>query len=259
MAFSHDELKEFLEEKVILYNQPSFIENDPISIPHLFTKKADIEIAGFLSATFSWGQRITIINKSRELMRRMDHSPHDFVVNATEIEIAALESFVHRTFQGEDCIYFIHALQQIYTYHNGLEQVFYDGYAKNNSIKSSISHFREVFFSFDHLHRTRKHVPDPMTGSAAKRLNMYLRWMVRTDNKGVDFGIWKNISQADLMCPLDLHSGKISRQLGLLNRKQNDWQAVEELTENLRSFDPMDPVKYDFAVFGTGVNEKLRI
>jgi uncharacterized protein (TIGR02757 family) len=250
-------LKEFLDEKFLFYNQPAFIENDPISIPHLFSKKEDIEIAGFLAATLAWGQRVTIINKGNELMKRMDNSPFEFVGKASERETAALASFVHRTFQGDDCIYFIHALLQIYRYHSGLEKVFYDGYSDNQSIKIAISHFRDVFFGFDHLHRTRKHVPDPLKGSAAKRLNMYLRWMIRSDDKGVDFGIWKSICQADLMCPLDLHSGKIARRLGLLERKQDDWQAVEELTANLRYFDPADPVKYDFALFGTGVNEKF--
>lgn len=256
MTYSRDELKEYLEEKVIFYNQPTFIAEDPISIPHLFTKKEDIEIAGFLSATLAWGQRVTIINKSRELLKRMENSPFDFVSNASENETGTLSSFVHRTFQGEDCIYFLHALQQIYKNKGGLETAFTTGYLYNQSIKEAIHHFRELFFGFEHLNRTRKHIPDPVTGSAAKRLNMYLRWMVRKDNKGVDFGIWKNINPAHLMCPLDLHSGRVARQLGLLTRKQDDWQAVEELTANLRTFDAADPVKYDFALFGSGINEK---
>ncbi len=259
MLYEYDQLKELLEEKVIFYNQPSFIKTDPISIPHLFSKKEDIEIAGFLSATLAWGQRVTIINKSRELMKRMDNSPFEFVSRASEREINSMAGFVHRTFQGVDCIYFVHALQQIYKTHGGLEMVFTDGYAGNKTIKESISHFRNVFFSFEHLPRTHKHVPDPRKGSASKRINMYLRWMVRNDKNAVDFGIWKNISPADLMCPLDLHSGKIARRFGLLNRKQDDWQAVEELTAHLRTFDPSDPGKYDFALFGTGVNEKINI
>ncbi len=257
MNYKADQLKKFLEEKVHFYNRPSFITNDPICIPHLFTKKEDIEIAGFLSATLAWGQRVTIINKSRELMKRMDNSPFGFVSQASGKEINSLADFVHRTFLGDDCIYFIHALQQIYTTNGGLETVFNVGFAENKTIKNSISHFRKVFFSFEHLHRTRKHVPDPMKGSASKRINMYLRWMVRNDKNGVDFGIWKNISPSYLMCPLDLHSGKIARRYGLLNRKQDDWQAVEELTDHLRTFDPADPVKYDFALFGMGVNEKF--
>ncbi len=259
MNSTHQQLFELLEEKASFYNNPEFIENDPISIPHLFTRKEDIEIAGFLSATLSWGQRGTIIRNGRELINRMGNTPFDFVCHASAKEIDSLSSFVHRTFQGEDCIYFIHALQQIYLYHNGLEAVLNKGYMPNHSLKEAISKFRATFFSFEHLHRTRKHVSDPMAGSASKRLNMYLRWMVRNDNKGVDFGIWKSISTADLLCPLDLHSGKVARRLGLLERTQDDWRAVEELTANLRTFDPSDPIKYDFALFGTGVNEKYTL
>jgi uncharacterized protein (TIGR02757 family) len=192
-------------------------------------------------------------------MSRMDNTPFDFVMNASEKEIGTLSTFVHRTFQGEDCMNFIHALQFIYRLHGGLENVFSSGYLLNKSVKESISGFREVFFSFEHLHRTHKHVPDPQKGSAAKRINMFLRWMVRKDDRDVDFGIWKKIKTSDLLCPLDLHSGNVARKLGLLDRKNNDWQAVEELTSNLRTFDPQDPVKYDFALFGTGVNEKYII
>lgn len=256
MNLTHQQLHEILEEKASLYNHRNFIEKDPISIPHLFSKKHDIEIAGFLIATLAWGQRVTIINKSRELMSRMDNDPYNFVLNASEKEIGTLTTFVHRTFQGEDCMYFIHSLQIIYKQHDGLETVFLEGYKPHQSIKESISHFRKVFFGTEHLARTQKHVPDPLNGSAAKRINMFLRWMVRNDNNGVDFGIWKNIKTSDLQCPLDLHSGNVARRLGLLKRQQNDWKAVEELTANLRLFDPTDPVKYDFALFGTGVNEK---
>jgi uncharacterized protein (TIGR02757 family) len=256
MDVSHNELKEFLEERVEFYNRPSFIDNDPVCIPRNYTKKEDIEIAGLFAAIFSWGQRVTIINKSRELMLRMDNSPFDYISNASEKEIGTLATFVHRTFQGEDCMYFVHSLRQIYLNFGGLETVFTEGYFKEKSIRVSISNFHKVFFSFEHIRRTRKHIPDPQSGSAAKRLNMYLRWMVRVDNKGVDFGIWKNISPTDLICPLDIHSGNVARQIGLLERKQNDWKAAEELTANLRIFDPHDPVKYDFALFGTGVNEK---
>jgi uncharacterized protein (TIGR02757 family) len=251
-----EDIREFLETMFVKYCQRGFILNDPISIPHQFTKKEDIEIAGFLAATLAWGQRVTIINKSRELMTRMDNSPFDFVSKASEKEIGSLASFVHRTFQGEDSMYFITALQHIYRQHGGLEEVFNAGYFPNHSIKESIHNFRNVFFSFDHFQRTRKHIADPMNGSAAKRINMYLRWMIRQDSNGVDFGIWKNIKTSDLLCPLDLHSGKVARRLRLLDRKHDDWQAVEELTANLRIYDPLDPVKYDFALFGTGVNEK---
>ena len=247
-------LKDFLDEKFLFYNNPEFIPPDPICIPHSFTVKEDIEIAGFLAATLAWGQRITIINKGRELMNQMGNTPFDFVKNASEKEMAVLSTFVHRTFQGDDTIYFMNALKMIYNQYGGLEEVFTSGYTLNQSIKESISHFRKIFFSLDHLPRTRKHLPDPMAGSAAKRINMYLRWMVRKDEKGVDFGLWNRIKMSDLLCPLDLHSGKVARQLGLLKRKQDDWLAVEELTANLRNFDAADPVKYDFALFGSGVN-----
>ncbi len=256
MKSTHQQLFELLEEKSRLYNNPTFISSDPISIPHQFSEKEDIEIAGFLAATLAWGQRVTIINKSRELVQRMDNSPSDFICHASAKDLSLFSNFVHRTFQGEDCMYFILALQKIYALHGGLETVFTNGYLQNRSIKESIGNFKDVFFGLEHLPRTRKHVPDPMNGSAAKRLNMYLRWMVRSDRNGVDFGIWKAISSSDLLCPLDLHSGKIARKLGLLERKHDDWQAVEELTANLRIFDPLDPIKYDFALFGTGVNEK---
>jgi uncharacterized protein (TIGR02757 family) len=257
MNLTHQQLYELLEEKAAFYNNPTFIEKDPISIPHLFVKKEDIEIAGFLAATLAWGQRVTIINKSRELIHRMDNAPYDFVISASERELRLLSSFVHRTFQGEDCMYFITALQQIYSKNGGLEAAFLKGYQPNRSIKDSISQFRQLFFDSEHLHRTRKHVPDPQTGSAAKRINMFLRWMVRDDGKGVDFGIWKNFKTSDLLCPLDLHSGNVARKLGLLDRKHDDWQAVIELTSKLQTFDIADPVKYDFALFGTGVNEKI--
>jgi uncharacterized protein (TIGR02757 family) len=249
--------KHFLDTMFVRYNQPDFITNDPISIPHLFTKKEDIEIAGFLAATLAWGQRTTIINKSRELMTRLDNSPYEFIIKAGEKEIGKLSTFVHRTFQGEDCMYFMYALQKIYKLEGGLEAVFNSGYMVNRSIKESIGQFRKNFFRYEHLPRTCKHVPDTDKGSAAKRINMYLRWMVRNDSAGVDFGIWKSINTEDLRCPLDLHSGRVARRLGLLDRKYDDWQAVEELTANLRILDPIDPVKYDFALFGTGVNEKI--
>lgn len=256
MNILQKQLFELLEEKADFYNTISFIDNDPICIPHLFTRKQDIEIAGFLSASLAWGQRTTIISKARDLMQRMENSPYEFITNGSESDFSSFESFVHRTFQTDDCIYFLTALRHIYLNCGGLENIFTAGYRNNNSIKHAITHFRTEFFSFPHLIRTRKHISDPANGSAAKRINMFLRWMVRNDDKGVDFGIWKNISQADLMCPLDLHSGRVARTLGLLSRKQDDWTSVEELTAKLRTFAPADPVKYDFALFGTGVNEK---
>lgn len=246
-------IKEFLDHQAVLFNRDEFIINDPISIPHSYIHKEDIEVSGFFAAMLSWGRRVTIITKSKELMKRMDNSPFEFVINANELELQKIDGFVHRTFQTDDCLYFIHALQQIYTLHGGLERVFTQGYLPKQSIKEAIEYFNQLFFSYPHLKRTRKHVSNPSNGSAAKRINMYLRWMVRNDNNGVDFGLWENINMSDLMCPLDLHTANVARHLGLLCRKANDWQSVVELTDVLRTFDPLDPIKYDFALFGSGV------
>jgi len=250
------ELKEFLDEKVELYNNPNFIESDPIQIPHLYSQKEDIEIAGFLAATIAWGNRKMIINNARKLMNIMGNTPYDFIKTHTENDLEKLDDFVHRTFNSIDAITFIKALKNVYQNHNGLEKVF----AKNSEVNSnqkSISEFKKVFFEIPHQQRTTKHISDPLNNSAAKRINMFLRWMIRNDNKGVDFGIWKTISPASLSCPLDIHSGNVARKLGLLTRKQNDAKALFELDTNLRKFDPNDPVKYDFALFGLGVFEKF--
>lgn len=249
-------LKEFLDEKVIEYNNPRFIESDPIQIPHRFSKKQDIEIAGFLTATIAWGNRKSIINNANRLMDLMGNSPHDFVMNFNDNHSEKLSSFVHRTFNGGDLIYFIQALQNIYTKHDGLENVF-SKHAEESSLQSSIHHFKKVFFELPHQQRTQKHVSDPLKNSAAKRINMFLRWMVRSDNSGVDFGIWKTLSPAQLSCPLDVHSGNVARKLKLLKRKQNDAKALMELDTSLRKLDKNDPVKYDFALFGLGVFEKF--
>lgn len=254
------ELKEFLNEKVELYNNPNFIESDPIQIPHLYTQKEDVEIAGFLSATIAWGNRKMIIKNSHRMMDLMGNAPYDFVMSHTENDLERLESFVHRTFKSQDFQFFIKSLQNIYNNHNGLEAVFYKGQLNNselNSMQSGISEFKKTFFEIEHLHRTEKHVSDPMSNSAAKRINMFLRWMVRQDNKGADLGIWKSISPASLSCPLDVHSGNVARKLGILKRKQNDGKAVAELDLILREFDINDPVKYDFALFGLGVFERF--
>ncbi len=247
------ELKQFLNEKVEQYNQPKFIESDPIQIPHLFTKKEDIEIAGFLTATIAWGKRQMIIKNAHKMMELLDNSPYDFILNHQEKDLESTH-FVHRTFNLIDFKYFIKSLQNIYQNHNGLEEIF-SKHIKDNSVKNSIHEFKKAFFEIEHPLRTTKHVSDPIKGSAAKRINMYLRWMVRNDNKGVDFGIWKTISPSVLSCPLDVHSGNVGRKLGLLNRKQNDWKALQELDTNLRLLDSKDPVKYDFALFGLGVFE----
>ncbi len=250
------ELKEFLDEKVILYNNPKFIESDPIQIPHSFTLKEDIEIAGFLSATIAWGNRKMIINNAKRLMEIMGNSPYDFIVNHKENDLEKLSGFVHRTFNSIDAVYFIKSLQNIYQNHNGLESVFAK-HQEATSLQNSISEAKKVFFELEHPKRTTKHFSDPMNGSAAKRINMFLRWMVRQDNYGVDFGIWKSISISAISCPLDVHSGNVARKLGLLTRKQNDAKALLELDTNLRKLDPFDPSKYDFALFGLGVFEKF--
>ena len=248
------ELKSFLDEKVELYNNPNFIESDPIQIPHLFQNKEDIEIAGFLAATIAWGNRKMIINNSKKMMDLMGNSPYDFVMSHNENQLKSLENFVHRTFNGQDFIGFIKSLQNIYQNHNGLEAVFAK-HQESHSMQKSISEFKKVFFEINHLPRTQKHISDPMNGSAAKRINMMLRWFCRQDNKGVDLGIWKTISTAALSCPLDVHSGNVARKLELIVRKQNDAKALAELDWSLRLLDPIDPAKYDFALFGLGVFE----
>ncbi|WP_426064810.1 TIGR02757 family protein [Flavobacterium sp. DSP2-3-1] len=248
------ELKDFLDEKVLQYNTLDFIESDPVQIPHLFSLKEDIEIAGFLSATIAWGNRKMIINNSHRMMDLMGNAPFDFVMSHTENDLERLETFVHRTFNGIDFASFIRSLQHIYTNHGGLEAVF-SKHQETHSMQKSIHEFKKIFFEIPHQYRTQKHISDPLNNSAAKRINMYLRWMIRQDNKGVDLGIWKSISTASLSCPLDVHSGNVARKLAILTRKQNDGKALSELDLKLREFDAKDPVKYDFALFGLGVFE----
>lgn len=253
---TQQDLKEFLDSKVEQYNTPQFIDSDPIQIPHLFTKKEDIEIAGFLSATISWGNRKSIINNCHKMMDLLGQSPFDFVMNHQESDLEKLETFVHRTFNGTDFITFIKGLQHIYTNHNGLEAVFAK-HATSNSLQQSIHQFKHTFFEIEHLPRTQKHISDPLKNSAAKRINMFLRWMVRPNTTKVDLGLWDSLSPAQLSCPLDVHSGNVARKLGLLDRKQNDGKALTQLDNNLRQLDVNDPVKYDFALFGLGVFEKF--
>jgi len=249
-------MKEFLDSRCLQFNTPDFIRDDPVSIPHLFTMAGDIEISGFLTAIISWGQRKTIIRNSKQILKLMDYAPLEFILNATQKDMKDLSLFKHRTFNGEDLIYFIHALQTIYRDYQGLESIFTTG-INQTGVKHAISNFKKLFFSLDHPERTTKHIADPLKGSAAKRINMFLRWMVRNDGNGVDFGLWKGISPSRLFCPLDIHSGRIARKFGLLDRKQNDWKAVEELTARLRVFDPGDPVRYDYALFGMGIHERF--
>ena len=254
-GLSKSDLIIFLNEKSNKYNNQSFIKTDPIQIPHSFQKKEDIEISAFLTSIISWGLRKTIIKNSYFLMELLDNSPHDFILNAKDDEISKL-NFKHRTFNEIDLRYFIKTLRSIYADQGGLESVFKS--EKNETdMHLTIHRFKKKFFSGTHPLRTTKHIADPYKGSACKRINMFLRWMVRNDSSGVDFGIWKNIKPSILSCPLDIHSGNIARKLGLLKRKQNDHKAVLELDRNLRDLNPEDPVKYDFALFGLGVFEKF--
>lgn len=252
-----ENIQSFLDQKVLSFNHTSFIETDPIQVPALFTTKENIEIAGFLAATLAWGQRSTIIRNARWLIAHMGNNPIEFLQRETEDNWIVFTDFKHRTFNGTDCIYFLKALRNIYQNHGGLEQVFTDGYLIDQTVFSALVHFRKIFFELEHERRTEKHVSDVEKGAAAKRLNMFLRWMVRSDRSGVDFGLWKRIPASALMLPLDVHTGNVARKLGLLTRTQNDWRAVEEITARLREFDQKDPIKYDFALFGLGVFEKF--
>jgi uncharacterized protein (TIGR02757 family) len=257
MKLKKEELKEFLDEKVEKYNQPSFIESDPISIPHNYMLKEDVEIAGFLAATIAWGNRKMILRNANRMMELLDDSPYEFIMNFGEDDVERLEGFVHRTFNSTDMIFFLKALQNIYRYKGGLETIFRT-HMTSNSLQPAIHELHKLFFELPHEKRTERHVSDTQKGSAAKKMNMYLRWMIRKDNKGVDFGIWDSIPPSILSCPLDVHSGNVARKLGLLTRKQNDAKAVIELDRNLRLLDKNDPVKYDFALFGLGVFEGFK-
>jgi uncharacterized protein (TIGR02757 family) len=252
-----DDLKSFLDEKYLEYNRLSFIENDPVSVPHLFNNKEDIEIAGFLAATIAWGNRTSIIKNGHRLMKEMGYYPYEFLLNAGEKDFLAFENFVHRTFNGIDTIFFLKSLKQIYQYHGGLETVFTKGYLEKGNLEGSIQYFRGIFLELSHERRSEKHIADISKNASGKRLCMFLRWMVRNDGRGVDFGLWRSIPASALMLPLDLHTGNVSRMLGLLQRKQNDWKAVEEVTVQLRKFDQNDPVKYDFSLFGLGINKVI--
>lgn len=290
---SFQELKDFLDIKFDQYNRPGFIENDPICIPHLFTKKQDIEIMGFWASILAWGQRKTIINKCKELIQLMDGAPYDFILNHKETDLKSLANFKHRTFNLTDTLYFIEFFRQHYLMSDTLETAFStykpnifrqefieegnysSGFIeiasspchlrdmKNNQpeipIEAALNSFRTYFFSLpDYPPRTKKHISSPLQKSTCKRLNMFLRWMVRKDDRGVDFGLWTSIKPSDLICPTDLHVERVARKLRLITRKQVDWQTATELTENLRQFDPLDPVKYDFALFGLGIEEHFQ-
>lgn len=254
---NREELRAFLDEKADRFNWPGFIEHDPVSIPHLFSAKQDIEIAGLFAATIACGQRITILNNSRWLMERMDHAPGQFVMDYTAADLDKLKTFRHRTFNFTDLSYFLRFLRHHYDSHDSLEDLFVPP-PGSETIEQGLVEFHNQFFSLKGApQRTRKHVATPVRKSACKRLNMFLRWMVRNDGRGVDFGIWKQIRPRQLVCPCDLHVERVARKLGLLRRKNLDWQAALELTAQLRRFDPEDPVKYDFALFGLGVEEEF--
>lgn len=251
---NQQELKDFLDEKVTQYNTLDFIDSDPVQIPHRYSTKEDIEISGFLAATIAWGNRKMIINNANKMMTLMGNSPFDFIMNSSEDDLTRFDGFVHRTFNSDDLKFFIKSLRNIYQNHHGLEHVFHH-YQADDSMQEAISQFKKIFFEVDHLPRTTKHVSDPLNNSAAKRINMWLRWMIRKDQQGVDLGIWNTISPSKLSCPLDVHSGNVARKLGILTRKQNDAKALKELDAKLREMDATDPVKYDFALFGLGVFE----
>ena len=253
-------LQKFLDSKVIQFNNSSFIKDDPVCIPHLFSKKQDIEIAGFFAATFAWGIRKTIINKCKSLLALMDNAPYDFCINHRDSDLKRLEHFCHRTFNDTDLLYFVFFFNFHYSRYDSLEDAFFNNKTlkhSGNTIELSLNYFHQYFFSPDNVpSRTKKHIASPNKNSSCKRLNMFLRWMVRCDGKGVDFGIWKKIDPSQLICPVDLHVARVARHFGLLNRKPVDWKAAVELTEELKKFDAQDPVKYDFALFGLGILEK---
>lgn len=250
------ELKTLLDEKFNQYNTPEFILSDPIQIPHSFSLRQDIEISGFLAALIAWGNRKMIINNAKKMMQIMDNSPYDFVMNFDEKSAEKIPNFVHRTFQHADFLYTLAALKNIYLNHGGLKNVFEENFKKTQNIKDTLINFRKVFFECDFPLRTQKHIADVKRGAAGKRLNMYLMWLCRNDNRGVHFGLW-DIPTSALMLPLDTHTASTGRKLQLITRKQNDWKTVEEITSALREFDPLDPVKYDFALFGLGIFDKL--
>ncbi len=250
-----DNLKNFLDGKVELYNRPAFIKDDPVSIPHLFTKKQDVEIAAFFAAVFAWGNRKTIINKSKELMQLMDMQPHEFCLNADLSRLKKLLNFKHRTFNATDLLYFVEFLRYHYAHNDSLETAFTKW---GDDVEHILIGFHHYFFSLDDVPaRTKKHIATPEKKSNCKRLNMFLRWMVRNDDKGVDFGLWENINPSQLICPVDVHVARVAKRLNLLQRKQTDWNAAIELTEQLKKLNANDPVKYDFALFGLGVMEKF--
>jgi uncharacterized protein (TIGR02757 family) len=251
------ELRDFLNEKVALYNKPSFIEKDPIVIPHSFKKKQDIEISGLFAAVLAWGNRTSIINNCRKLMGWMDNAPHDFILNHKDTDLKPFVHFAHRTFNATDLLYFIEFLQWHYSQHESLEQAFVgDLRYTDDNVEGALVHFHNYFFSIEHPERTKKHIATPARNSACKRLNMYLRWMVRKDKAGVDFGLWSRIKPAQLVCPLDVHVARVAERLGLLESNKANWKNALHLTCQLRQLNPRDPAIYDYALFSLGIDER---
>ncbi|OSZ82967.1 TIGR02757 family protein [Chitinophagaceae bacterium IBVUCB1] len=251
-------LKHLLDEKARLYNQPSFIKGDPVCVPHRFTKKQDIEIAGLFAAVLAWGNRTSIINSTNKIMQWMDDAPHDYILHHQDTDLKKMLGFAHRTFNATDLLYFIHFLQHHYRQYNSLEDAFVPAKNyKNETVEQALIHFHNYFFSIEHPERTQKHIATPARKSACKRINMYLRWMVRTDKQDVDFGIWKKISPRQLVCPLDVHVGRVAFRLGLISSEKSDWQNALALTQGLRQLNPEDPAVYDYALFGLGVAERF--
>lgn len=252
------ELKEHLDYLYDKYNNQNFIADDPISIPHSFSSKEDIEISGFLASTIAWGNRKAIVKSARRMMEYMDNAPYDFVLNASPADLGRLATYVHRTFNGGDLIDFVNSMRVFYEVYGGIGAFFEQKFAETSDMRKVLSQFRCQFWSCEHRQRAEKHLSSIDKGAACKRLNMYIRWMVRQDDRGVDFGLWKRIPASAIYLPLDVHSANMGRALGLLTRKQNDWKAVEEITDSLRQFDANDPVKYDFALFGAGIDGYLK-
>lgn len=253
------DIKQFLDSKVDEYNRVGFIKDDPICIPHMFTKKQDVEIMGFFAAIFAWGQRKTIINKSRELIERMDGSPYEFILNHQDQDLKSLLGFKHRTFNDTDLLYFVSFLRHHYQQFDSLEDAFLIGSEESPdwTLKEGLIEFKNYFFSLDFPPRTQKHISSPAQKSTCKRINMFLRWMVRKDERGVDFGVWERLSPAQLICPCDVHVERVARKLGLITLPRVNWDTAVELTDNLRLLDPLDPVKYDFALFGLGIEKEM--
>lgn len=253
------EIREVLETLHDRYNHPRFIAEDPISVPHRYIRREDIEIAGFLAATIAWGNRRSILQSASRMMERMGDSPFEFVMESSGIRVGRVPAAVHRTFNEADLAFFLGALRKIYLDHGGLEQVFQSAFLKHADAAAAIHEVRRLFLSVPHLPRSEKHLADPLAGASAKRINMFLRWMVRRDSRGVDFGLWKGIPMSMLSIPLDVHTGNTARRLGLLGRRSNDWKAVAELDRMLRKFDADDPVRFDYALFGIGVDPEWRL